>query len=351
MAAALVKAGCLTEHLKHLRLHNFDLSSSYQDDIRSLLSVCSENLTVVNSKGCKIFPYVRSRKLEITNQDLSNSETTSNRPVPALNDGVETLEMIDLVIQDTDTNDLVTAMRDRVETVVMGDSVTLDTDSMARYLPLIERTSKCRTVVVPEKYKYQVDAWRDIVKCNKNISMFMTPQQAEDTAEKIREAGEESRGYKPSVSDIRVAADLVNTGYLTKLKYSWLEDLALSASDEADIKSLLSVCTGRVTIRNVRGCDLIIKYVNGKELWIYNQTLSASETADLVTSMRDRVERLVLEKGVTLDVETVYTRIGELRQGTCTEIVCWNDTRDKYREHLTRWADTIGWRTEEDINS
>ena len=58
--------------------------------------------------------------------------------------------------------------------------------------------------------------------------------------------------------------------------------------------------------------------------------------------MRDRVERVVLHSGVTLDVETVDTRIGELRQGACREIVCWGNTRDKYRKYLTSWA--MGWR-------
>ena len=167
-----------------------------------------------------------------------------------------------------------------------------------------------------------------------------------EAMEKIR--GAEELWYSPSVSDIREAADLVNTGYLTSLKYLYLCNLDLSSSDEADIKSLLSVCTDRVIINNVRGGDLVIKHLNSKELWIHGQTLSASETADLVTSMRDRVERVVLISGVTLDVETVDTRIGELRQGTCSEILCEGNTRNKYREHLTRWADTIGWRTKDD---
>ena len=140
-----------------------------------------------------------------------------------------------------------------------------------------------------------------------------------EKSEKIKEVGEKYPGYKPSLSDIREAADLVNTGYLTSLKYLQLFNLDLSSSDEADIKSLLSVCTDRV---HVRLCGLVIKHLNSKDLWIQSQTLSASETADLVTSMRDRVERVELWWGVTLDVETVDTRIGELRQGTCKEIQC-----------------------------
>ena len=52
------------------------------------------------------------------------------------------------------------------------------------------------------------------------------------------------------------------------------------------------------------------------------QTLSASETEDLLTSMMERVERLLLGVCVTLDVETVDNRISELTQGTCKEIQC-----------------------------
>ena len=64
--------------------------------------------------------------------------------------------------------------------------------------------------------------------------------------------------------------------------------------------------------------------------------------------MRDRVERVGLWSGVTLDVETVDTRIGELREGTCQVTECYGNTSDKYREHLTRWADAMGWKIVKD---
>ena len=202
-----------------------------------------------------------------------------------------------------------------------------------------------KMIVIEKSMRVDIDGARKIIS--------EARMEAMETSEKIREAGEKKYpGYSPSVSDIREAADLVNTGYLTSLRYLRLKGFChLSSSDEADIKSVLSVCTDRVSIDKVRGCGLVIKHVNSKVLWICGETLSASETSGLVTSMRDRVESVVLFSGVTLDVNTVDTRIGDLRQGTCTEIQCWWNTRDKYREHLTRWADTIGWRTEDMDNS
>ena len=316
--SGILSTNYITE-LKRINLKDLKLSCSMDDDaVKSLLSICSETTSVDNLQG-KFIPHVRSRRLEIINLELS----------------------------DSDTEELVTAMRDRVETVEMRSSVTLDTDSMARYLTSIEGESKCRSLLIPDRYKQQVPAWRDILKNNENISiMFMTEQQANDKAQKIREAGEKHQGYYPtSLADIREAVDLVNTRYLTALKCLRLERLDLSPSDETDIKSLLSVCTDCVCIVNVRGCDLIIKHVKSKELKIKDQTLSASETADLVISMRDRVERAELKRDVSIDEETVDSMIGELRQGTCREIECWYNTSDKYRDHLNRWANTIGWKT------
>ena len=291
VAADLVKTGYLTR-LKYLRLNNLDLLSLDEADIKSLLSVCTDRVTIKSVIGCGlIFKHVNSKELWIKHQTLSASETA----------------------------DLSDSLRERVERVALWSNVTLDAIGL----------------------KTLLETYPD------NISV-VTPELAKEYKAEIRtEAGEKDSGYSPpSQSEIRVAADLVTTGYLTKLKNLLLEDLDLLSSDEGegDIKSLLSVCPDRVVICNLRGCGLIIKHVNSKELWIKDQTLSASETADLVTSMRDRVERVELRSGVTLDVETVDRMIEQLRQGTCREIVCWDNK--EYKEYLTRWADSLGWRSE-----
>ena len=308
--------------LQRINLKNLKISCRLDEAaVQSLLSICSGTTCTDNIQG-KFIPHVRSKRLEIINQELS----------------------------DSDTEELVTAMRDRVETVELRNSVSLDTDSMPRHLVSIEGGSKCRSLLIPDKYKQEVPVWRDIVRNNENIFiMFMTEQQAYDRAEKLREAGEKNPGYSPSVSDIREGADLVNTGYLIAMKFLRFENLDLSSSDEADIQSLLSVCTDCVRVINVQGCDLIIKHVNSKVRGMKDQTLSASETADLLISLRDRVERAELKRDVSIDKETVDNMISELREGRCREIKCWYNTSDQYREHLNRWAHTIGWKSENEI--
>ena len=80
-----------------------------------------------------------------------------------------------------------------------------------------------------------------------------------------------------------------------------------------------------------------------------DQTLSASDTEDLVISLRDRVERVELFSGVRLDVRTVDRMIELLIQGTCRYISCSDNTRFKYKQHLSRWAHTLGWKKKDEI--
>ena len=136
--SGILSSKYITE-LNHINLENLKLSCSADEDaVRSLLSICPGTTSVDN---LKFLPDVRSRRLVITNHELS----------------------------DSDTEELVTAMRDRVEAVEITDSVTLDTDSMARHLELIKRGSKCRALFVPDKYKYQIPIWRHILRYNENL--------------------------------------------------------------------------------------------------------------------------------------------------------------------------------------
>ena len=127
--------------LQRINLKNLKISCRLDEAaVQSLLSICSGTTCTDNIQG-KFIPHVRSKRLEIINQELS----------------------------DSDTEELVTAMRDRVEAVEITDSVTLDKDSMTRHLELIKRGSKCRALVVPDKYKYQIPVWRDILRYNENL--------------------------------------------------------------------------------------------------------------------------------------------------------------------------------------
>ena len=109
--------------LQRINLKNLKISCRLDEAAdQSLLSICSGTTCTDNIQG-KFIPHVRSKRLEIINQELS----------------------------DSDTEELVTAMRDRVETVELRNSVSLDTDSMPRHLVSIEGGSKCRSLLIPDK--------------------------------------------------------------------------------------------------------------------------------------------------------------------------------------------------------
>ena len=91
-----------------IQMVNLQIPTSTEDDVKSVLSICSESTSVENIRG-KFISHVRSRTLVISNQVLS----------------------------DSDTKELVSAMKDRLEMVYLRYSVSVNTESMAKYLPLI----------------------------------------------------------------------------------------------------------------------------------------------------------------------------------------------------------------------
>ena len=62
---------------------------------------------------------------------------------------------------------------------------------------------------------------------------------------------------------------------------------------------------------------------------------------DLVTAMRDRVQRVRLWGVVILDIDELTQYDG---QGLCSELEVWGDTRTRYGKRLRRWAADKGWR-------
>ena len=67
--------------------------------------------------------------------------------------------------------------------------------------------------------------------------------------------------------------------------------------------------------------------------------LDQAATSSLVRALQHGVEKLVLQSGVSLHIQTVVEYDG---RGRCDEVY-WHDTRDTDREKMKTWAARVYW--------
>lgn len=151
---------------------------------------------------------------------------------------------------------------------------------------------------------------------------------------------EERIGFPKELSVITCAASLAHHGLLGDIAWMMLRDVDLSSVPADHLASLASRVTECVGIQNVRGLkmDTFLDSVKSKELYI--QSLDSEETQALVRAMESRVERVVLNKWLTLDIGDL---LGYNGQGKCKRVECYNDVVARYRVQLVNWARSINW--------
>ena len=154
---------------------------------------------------------------------------------------------------------------------------------------------------------------------------------------------------------ITCAASLAHHGLLGSVKCIELKDVNLTSVPAEYLASLVSSVTGRVTIENVSGCDLItiLDSVKSRVLNISWQSLGREETQALVRAMESHVEEVQLYKDVTLDIGDLMEYSG---QGKCRKVLrCGGNIYvERYRrqlmEQLRTWATNRNWEVTHDEN-
>ena len=158
--------------------------------------------------------------------------------------------------------------------------------------------------------------------------------------------------HSSCLPEITTAASLAHHGLLGSVKFMTLVHDPASIPTE-HLASLASCASCRLYISNVSNSDIfsILDSVKCKQLHISRQTLSTEETRALVRAMEAQVEmvRLGFEgwREVNLDITTLTQYNG---QGKCRRLDYYNenDTADRYREEVRRWAEKINWRVTTD---
>ena len=154
----------------------------------------------------------------------------------------------------------------------------------------------------------------------------------------------------PSLPMFRLAAMLAWEGHLPSVKKMKLSYRDL-ISDIPCVKlgKLASIVTDVVMIYSIdpASLDIVLESVRCSLLGLVNMTLTEPQTRALVTALTERLERLTLSSGLTVDIETLCQYDG---QGRCQRLGAWRDTRRMYGERLRRWGEEVGWAVTTDDN-
>jgi len=154
--------------------------------------------------------------------------------------------------------------------------------------------------------------------------------------------------HKPSVSEVRLAAQLACEGHLTSVERMRLENLDISDIPGFQLTKLASIVTDYVRIEdvartsqqlssiltNVRGQARVTELVMGGNL-----ALGEIETRSLVNAMRFGVEFVILKDMLSLDMETLYQYNW---RGRCWGIRVEGNTMRRYKDRFKWWSDRGG---------
>ena len=153
----------------------------------------------------------------------------------------------------------------------------------------------------------------------------LTVEEARRRAGEIMEQGEMI--YCPSsTAEIQKCIMLVSAGLVTEIEEIHFGDIDMSEVTIQQINILLSVVTRVVELSS----DI---------------KLSASQTAAVFSSMSRLREGIFLRSGVEIDVAAATEALRGITGRVRGErIVCWGDSRDKYRQGMEQWAGVLGWK-------
>ena len=191
-----------------------------------------------------------------------------------------------------------------------------------------------------QSWKIKLPTEKTICKAEELITQEILPSDVlEILAEKLsRSLNESFQCQCLQVEEIKCAAILAHKGLMVPV-----EDIRLCGdlTSVPHIASLVSCVKGRVSIKNIRGCDLktILDSVKCQGLSIY-QNLGRKETEALVRAMETRVKMLGLTN-VILHKEAFIKYSG---RGRCDTVGLRDAKRTAtYREELRSWASNKAW--------
>ena len=174
--------------------------------------------------------------------------------------------------------------------------------------------------------------WCDLSKDNKIRGRLATGIQSIWDDRILKEA------YFPSAAEVRCAAALATTGHLTSVKHMNLVNLELPSED---IPKLARIVSHSVNLETVTGnISPLLLSLNCTELSICDMELDQAATRSLVRGLQHGVKKVHLQDDARLHLETLLEYDGK---GRCNYLVCYDSTREVYRDQLRAWAIRVDW--------
>ena len=306
----------------------------------------------------------RSIKLEIqigpASQSLTNKMDQDVKTISDLVDKVRHLvpELRDVEDIEVYQDECLLPQEEKVDVINTKEVVVIKAEAeggapkkarLSRFLPSTSWQSLPDVVFRDVMMMAGLNNLHDFHKCRQMCRSWnvMTTQMTKREKDTIRRQAErlaaEIRDQiinLPSV--ITTVASLAHHGFLNSVYKMLLWDVDLASVPAENLASLASCATMSVNLSNVSNCDIIslLDSVECKYLYISNQSLSRKETRALVRAMETRVECVVLGMWgeVSLDIRSLTQYSG---QGRCEEVMCYDDTADRYGEELRTW---VNWK-------
>ena len=148
--------------------------------------------------------------------------------------------------------------------------------------------------------------------------------------------------YVPSVSMLRLAAQLASDGHLKSVEEMELLDMDISDIPPDPFGKLVSKVTDLVSIyllTPTTHLDIIMENAQCRRLDLSCMDLTELQTRAMVRAMQDRVIGVKLS-GVTLDIEVLCQYNG---QGKCWMLKLEANTRTLHGERILSWMEEVGW--------
>jgi len=147
--------------------------------------------------------------------------------------------------------------------------------------------------------------------------------------------------HYPSLEEISSAAYFASEGVLPKVKFLKMKNLDLTNLDNRQLEELSMLVTNEIHLSHVKGTfTAILGNLVCDKLTIDNLLLNKSDTSTLASLLQNKINELYIGDGVILAIDSILHYAGS---GKCCLIVLKGDSKTRYGDQFTEWAEKFGW--------